>query len=243
MNPAVQKDGENNTLKNIFTTLYHSVKDLYQDDGPLWAAAIAYYSLLSIFPLLLAAASIASFFVDPKWAVDQATRLLGSYLPQGGGQIAGIIKNAIDARGNASIISLVLLLWSGSRVFGVLTRAINIAFGIEDNYSFIKSIAAALLMAVTIGLLFLVALVSRYLIQFLDRQLAWFPSAQDLFVQVGLLAVSGLLLLVVFFLIYRYTPRNDVDKRAAFFGALPGNGALFSRAAIIPQLFGNLHQL
>jgi membrane protein len=220
MDQAVRNTENNSGIKQVFSILYQSIKDLIRDDGPQWAAAIAYYSLLSIFPLLLAAASIASFFVNPTWAIDQASRLLGSYLPKGGAQIADIIKSAFDARGSVSIISLMLLLWSGSRVFGVLTKAINIAFDAEKHYSFLKRIAVELIMAVTIGMLFLVALISRSLILFLGQQLAWFPSGQNLFFRIGLLVVPGLLLLVVFFLIYRYTPRYEVNKWAAFYGAL-----------------------
>ncbi|HEX6385278.1 MAG TPA: hypothetical protein VF177_11460 [Anaerolineae bacterium] len=40
--------------------LVQSARDLFRDDGPQWAAAIAYYALLSSFPLALAIVAIAT---------------------------------------------------------------------------------------------------------------------------------------------------------------------------------------
>ena len=68
-------------LRLFWRLLMLAAKAFFNDDGPAWSAAIAYYSLLSLFPLLLAAGSIASYFVDPKWAVLKATELLGDFLP------------------------------------------------------------------------------------------------------------------------------------------------------------------
>lgn len=69
-------------LRRIGVTFYLAAKDFFIDSGPQWAAAVAYYTLLSLFPLLLAVVSVAAFFVDPQWAVDQITSLLGQALPQ-----------------------------------------------------------------------------------------------------------------------------------------------------------------
>jgi len=52
---------------------------------------------LSLFPLLLAAVSMAAYFVEPTWAIDQATRLMGGFLPGGETQIAEIIRAVFEA--------------------------------------------------------------------------------------------------------------------------------------------------
>jgi uncharacterized BrkB/YihY/UPF0761 family membrane protein len=63
--------------------IYQTTKDFFTDSGPLWAAAIAFYSLLSAFPLMLGAIVIGSYFVDTAEAVGWATRLLSTFLPLG----------------------------------------------------------------------------------------------------------------------------------------------------------------
>jgi uncharacterized BrkB/YihY/UPF0761 family membrane protein len=53
----------NFSFKRIGQLFFLSGKDFFIDNGPQWAAAIAYYSLLSLFPLLLAITSIGAYFV------------------------------------------------------------------------------------------------------------------------------------------------------------------------------------
>jgi hypothetical protein len=54
----------------------------------------------------------AAYFIDPQWAVDQATQLLGQFLPRGEGQIKQIVDNAIAIRGTVGFLSILSLPWS-----------------------------------------------------------------------------------------------------------------------------------
>ena len=67
-------------LERTGQVLVQTFKHFTKDNGPQWAAAIAYYSLLSIFPLLLGAVTIAAYFVDRQWALEQGS-LLSSFNP------------------------------------------------------------------------------------------------------------------------------------------------------------------
>jgi membrane protein len=207
-------------IKGLGKVLVHAVKDFFHDSGPQWAAAIAYYSLLSTFPLLLAIASIAAFFVDPQWAVEQATNLLNRFLPTGGNQIESTVQEAIEARGRVSFLSIAFLLWAGSRVFGTVTKVLNIAYDTDETYSFLKRTLVELIILLTIGVLFVIALSSRFLINLLSAKLEFLPPGQNLLFQIALQAVPALLLIIAFFLLYRYVPNCWVDWRAA----LPGAG-------------------
>src|SRR5690606_15284174 len=130
--------------------LVQSAKDLGRDNGQYWAASIAYYGLVSAFPFLLAAVSIASFFVDEGWATRQATDLLGEFIPEGESFVEGVLDDVVRARGTAGFASVLLLLWSGSRVFGSLTAALNIAFDVDDLYGFWKRRLIELVMTLSI---------------------------------------------------------------------------------------------
>lgn len=46
-------------------------RDLWAANALEWAAAVAFYAMLSLFPLLLAGAVIASTVVDPAWATER----------------------------------------------------------------------------------------------------------------------------------------------------------------------------
>jgi membrane protein len=199
-------------------TLFQAVKDFMHDSGPQWAAAIAYYSLLSAFPLLLAIASIAAFFVDPQWAIEQATSFLDEFLPQGAGQVESVVQGAIEARGSVSVLSILSLLWTGSRVFGVVTKALNIAFDVEETYSFFKRILVELAMLLTVGLLFILALSSGPILGLLASVIQVLP-AEGFIYQLITEIIPAVLLLLAFFLTYRFIPRRNVDWRAALLGA------------------------
>lgn len=198
--------------------LWWALTDFVEDNGPQWAAALAYYALLSVFPLLLAALSIATFFVDPDFAADQATSVLGSFLPTGQEQIRSIVESVFEARGGVSLIALALLLWTGSRVFGVATQALNIAFDADESYGFVKRTALQFAMAATLGLLLIAALASRWAIGFawgrlgLEDELGWLLTALQWL-------IPGALLVVTLFLAYRWVPRTRVNNSAALVGA------------------------
>ncbi len=200
--------------------LVQSIKDLVTDSGPQRAAAIAYYSLLSTFPLLLAAVSLAAYFVDPNQAVDQVTRLLGEFLPEGEAQIATTVKEAVEASGQVSLLSLAALLWTGSRVFGVLTRALNVAFDVDEHYGFFRRLLIEAVMMLTIGVVFVLALASGLLVDLLWRALQVLPAGRGLVFELVPEATRVALLLVAFFLIYRFVPRGRRDSRAALVGAV-----------------------
>jgi membrane protein len=85
-------------LSQVGVILTHSIKHFVKDNGPQWAAAIAYYSLLSIFPLLLAAIAIAAYFVDPDWAIEQGTEILKDFLPSGTQFLREIVQDILQAR-------------------------------------------------------------------------------------------------------------------------------------------------
>jgi membrane protein len=204
-------------LPNLF---WWAIQDFTQDNGPQWAAAVAYYALVSIFPLALAALAIASLFVNPDWAVNQATSVLGSFLPTGQDKVREVVRGAFEARGGIGVFSVLLLLWTGSRVFGVATQALNIAFDADEKYGFVKRTLVQFGMAASLGLLFIVALSSRFVINLLWSSTGGQAGALYILRQVLLWAVPGLLLLLALYLAYRLVPRRNVSGQSALTGAL-----------------------
>lgn len=206
--------------RRFVPVLVQSVKDTLTDHGPQWAAAVAYYALLSAFPLLLAAASVAAYVVDPAWAVERITATLGEFVPRGEGRVERIVDQAIAARGTAGLLSLATLLWSGTRVFGSLTQALNIAFDADESYGFFTRILVEIVMLLTLGVVLIVALSSTFLIGLLSDALAVLPSRGDLVLRLVQGALQTLLMVVAFFLIYQFVPRGRQDRRASATGSI-----------------------
>lgn len=209
-----------NRLQKIGSILGQSLKHYVKDNGPQWAAAIAYYSLLSIFPLLLAAIAIAAYFVDRQWAIEQGSQLIHGLVPSGTQFLREVVEEIMQARGEVGILSILVLLWSGSRVFGVITKALNIAYHVSEPYSFLRRTLIEMLMTLTIGILFLLAVGSRLTIGFVQTFVPVPALQQDVLYQILGHAVPAALLLLSLFLTYQYVPRRRVEWWAALIGAI-----------------------
>jgi membrane protein len=226
-------------LRRIGQTVYQAGRDLVIDNGFQWAAALAYYSLLSLFPLLLATVSIAAFFVEPEWAANQITRLLGEFLPEGEEQIEEIVTGAMEMRGQATILSILTLLWSGTRVFGALTIALNLAYDVDDHYPFYKRHLIELVMTLTIGAVFVLALASNYFFDVLWDALQFLPADPGPIFSAIRFLIPAVLLFGAYFLIYRFVPRCDQSWKAAATGALV---ATLMFGAARPLFFGYVQE-
>lgn len=100
------------------------------------AAALAYYTLFSLFPLLLVLLSVIGFLLDAGWSValdmrsylEEATNEL---LPQAGELVSGAIESVRRARGTSGLIGILVLLWSASNVFNHLHIALDQIWGVN----------------------------------------------------------------------------------------------------------------
>ncbi len=194
-------------------------RDFVIDNGMHWSASIAFYCLLSIFPLALAGVAIAAWFVDPAWATRKASDILGELMLRGD-TLRDIIDQAIALRGQTSVLSIVLLVVAGSRVFAVLIRALNIAFDADEVYGFLKRLLVELGMLLTIGLFFIGALVSDLAIPVVGHLFRPIPHGKTLALQAIGWVLPALLLLGGFFALYKFVPRERCNWQGALLGAL-----------------------
>jgi membrane protein len=201
-------------------TPWRVYRNFTHDNGFQWAAAIAYYGLLSVFPLVLLVISLAAFVVDPQWAVDKASEMLEALVPAQTLQIEELIDGAIQLRARATAISLLFLLFTGSQVFSIVTQALNVAYDVGNHYPWWKRHLMRMGQAIIIGTLFVVGLAARLLLDLLWGQLAVMQGQAELLRQVVRWVLPAVLLALAFFLTYRYVPRRDVSHRAALTGAV-----------------------
>ena len=199
--------------------LVQTGKDALVDNTPEWAAAIAFYGLLSLFPLLVAVVSLTAHFVEPEWAIQTATGFVGDYLPRGREFVRTTVEEAIQARGPAGLFSTLLLLWSGSRVFGTLTKALNIVYDVDAPYGLGKRLLLELAMTLTFGVLFVLSVSSGLLLDLLRNSIPFLPRQRDFLFQAIRWSLPTLLLFLTFFLVYRFVPRGRRHTQAALVGA------------------------
>jgi membrane protein len=196
--------------------------EFYNSDNLTFAASIAYYSLLSLFPfslLVLSALSRISVGSTGATFLQLVTRAMPArveFLQQ----IELLAPRALELGAAGTLV----MLWASMGVFGALTSAVNHAWGVEKPPSFFRHKLIAFVMLMTAGALLVVSLVLVSAIQVADTH--WFghivsryPLAAEVRGFMVRNAVTPMFMLVVG-LIYYYAPNAKVRLRDVWVGAL-----------------------
>src|SRR5215207_1227688 len=124
----------------LFRVLESTVRGFQKDRLTSHAAAMTYYGLFSLFPLLLLFMSLAGLALQSnESAREQILTLVVGLLPQGQEQLRSVIAGVIDAKGVAAGIGILTLLWSALGWFTVIDNNVNQIWGVDKPRSFIKS--------------------------------------------------------------------------------------------------------
>ncbi len=129
-----------------------------EDGGGNLAASLTYFAFLSIFPLLLVAASVIGFVLadDPTGQVELANKLARS-IPGLGSILADNVKALVDSRNAAGIVGLVGALWSGTALARAASFALSRVSRKPEKGNFIQTQLWAIGSTLGLGLLALVA--------------------------------------------------------------------------------------
>lgn len=198
------------------------VVEFYKSENLTFAASIAYYALLSIFPFsLLVLAVLGRLAMSESGAtlLDLITRAMPArveFLEQ----IGQLGSRAVQL----GVFGTLVVLWAAMGVFGALTSAVNHAWGVEQPRGFWHHKLFTLLMLLVAGLLMVVALVIISAAQVAET--GWFSTLASRWPLVGWVravvvrnAPTPLFMLVVG-LIYYYAPNAKVRVRDVWVGAL-----------------------
>lgn len=145
--------------RDILLRLRQDVKD---DQVPLVAAGVAFYSMLALFPAMIAAISVYGLVVGPETAAGHAKQLIGIMPQEAADLISGQLDSFARSRGrNLSIglvVSVLVALWSASSGMKALMTGVNIAYGERETRGLVKLRGLALLLTVGAIIVFALAL-------------------------------------------------------------------------------------
>lgn len=158
----------NNATNGLLRLLVRGI-DRFIDYGPHEAAALSYYALFSLFPLMLLLIVIMTFFIDTESASAQIGDIVTLFFP---GQTSNILQDAIQAaveqRGGVSIFAVIVLGWSSANLFGNLEKVLAIAFGVQKRRRIYQRRFIGLIMIIAFGVFLLASIVTNLLFSFLD---------------------------------------------------------------------------
>jgi membrane protein len=200
----------------------------WRDDVPRLGAALSYYTVFSLAPVLIVSVAIAGLVFGTDVASEQIIHQLGGLMgPEGASVVSTLIERAAlkeDASWVATVIGVVTILIGASGAFGELKHALNRIWEVEAPpsggvLSFLRTRLASFSMVLAIGFLLLVSLVISAGISALDELTGSAGDAlQPLFSVLNTVISLGVVT-VLFALIFRVLPDRRVEWRDIWPGA------------------------
>jgi membrane protein len=137
-----------------------TIREFSSDQCTDIAAALTYYSVLSLFPGLIAVFSLLGVFGQGKAASDAVLGIIEQVAP---GDTADALRGPIEqmasspAAGFALVSGIVLAVWSASGYVGAFSRAMNRIYEIEEGRPFWKLKPVQLLVTIIAIVLLVIA--------------------------------------------------------------------------------------
>ena len=218
-------------LRRLRVLVYRSVKAFVDDGCSQRAAAISYYVLFSIFPLVIFSVGIMGLVLkDTKLQNDLVNNIMDN-IPlsqdKGRNDVTQALQNVAHTRSGAiGIIGLIGLAWSGSSMFGVVRSALNNAFHGQANRPLVMGKLIDLGLVLAFAPFFVGSVVATSALRYAQTRSESLPVLSHLADELGTgWAIAAIVLpilisCVAFFLLYWLIPSRRVKARYVLPGAL-----------------------
>jgi membrane protein len=215
-------------IKKFGHLLKESLSGFIADNGLKLSAALSYYTIFALPPLLIIIVSLCGIFFGDK-AVNgeifsQINGLVGNSAAL---QIQEIIKNVKLSTSNTFVatIGVIILIIGASGVFAEIQDSINIIWGIKakPKHGFIKFVVNRLMtfsMIASVGFLLLVGLIINSLLVLLNKNLiTYFPKDTIYLFYIINTLIVFVIITILFTLIFKTLPDGKVALRDCIIGA------------------------
>ena len=215
-------------LKEGFAILKQAASDWLEDDAPTLGAALAYYTVFSLAPLLIIAIAIAAFVLGQEAAQGQIFDQLRGLLGEASGKaIQDMVQsaNAKPATGVvATVIGVVTLLFGASGVFGQLQTSLNMIWEVQPKpgrgfMGIVRDRILSFGFIVVIGFLLLVSLLLTAAIALFAEWFGGMFPGMEAFAQVLNSILSLALVTLLFAMIFKFLPDAKVAWHDVWVGS------------------------
>jgi membrane protein len=218
-------------LRRLRILVYRSIKGYFDDGCSHRAAAIAYYVLFSIFPLVIFSVGVFGLVLqDAKLQADLVDRIMDS-LPlsqeEGRDDVTEALEAvASDRSGAIGIIGLLALAWSGSAMFGVVRSSLNFVLDVQTPRPILLQKLLDLGFVVAVAPFFLGSIIATAALRFAQRTSEDLDFLDDLAHGMGAawwLASATLPIVIsclAFFLVYWLVPARRIKAMYVVAGAV-----------------------
>lgn len=199
-----------------------------KDNAFSLGAALAYYTVFSIAPILFILIAITSFFFGEEAAQGSIDDEMGALMGQEAAvQLQDLIAN-VHATGDtiwATVIGIATLLFGATGVFNELKNSLNRIWELKEKpqssvWNFIQTRLLSFSVLIGMAFVLLVSLALNAVVLGMGNKLAeLIPGLGEVAIQILSFSLSFLATVLVFALLYRFLPDARVAWRDVFVGA------------------------
>jgi membrane protein len=231
-------------LTSIVSLLKPALWQWYNHNAFEMAAALAYYTLVSLAPLIIILIAIVGPFFGTAATENYIVGAIAGIAGEESARAVQAIVHNANQQGNgalASVIGVVLLLLGAGAVVGQLQQSLNVIFGVTpkpdiDWWAFLRARFFSYAMLLAIGFLLMVSLIITTVLSAITKYFGYLlPSLAAIWPAVDLVS-SFALVTLLFALIYKILPDVHIAWRDALLGAAL-TSFLFSVGKLIIGLY------
>ncbi len=232
------------TLRKYFQYFNKSVHEFIDDDCPTMAAALAYYTILSLPAILLILVAVVGI-VFGRAAVEGRIQqeIQGAVGPGAAAQVQTMIQRQ-SQNTSGTVLGLTFgglaLLFSATTAFAQLQNSLNKAWDVQlvaegGVKSFLRKRLWSFLMLIGIGVLLLASLAISAILPALGEAVGFLPFSGTL-LQALYFVISLAVIVVLFAAIFKVLPDTEIAWRDVWVGAIT-TGILFVIARFLIGLY------
>jgi membrane protein len=213
-------------LKALWAVVKDAGQQWLNDKAPRLGAALAYYTVFSLAPLLVIIIALVGLVFGQEAAQGQiSAQMTGLVGPEGGKAIEAMVKSASEPRNGilGTVLGLIMLVFGATGVFGQLQDALDTIWDVKPKagrglWGIIRDRVLSFSMVLGIAFLLLMSLVVSAALTATMSLFGDFKSGiigQVITTAIDLTVVTGL-----FAMIYRFLPDAKIAWKDVWFGAI-----------------------
>lgn len=215
-------------LQQIWDLTQSSVNAWIDDFAPSMGAAISYYTLFSLAPMLIISIAVAGFFFGAEAARGEIFgQLQGLVGEEGAAAIQGLLKSANDPTDGviATLLGLVALVVGSTTVFAELQSDLDriwrspVEKGGHGLWFLIRTRLLSFGMVLGMGFIILVSLIMSAVLAALGKWWGGYFGGWETLLEVFNFVFSFTLITASFAAIYKFMPRVKIAWRDVWIGA------------------------
>jgi membrane protein len=214
--------------KEIFAILKETASDWMEDQAPTLGAALAYYTVFSLAPLLIIAIAIAGLVFGQEAAQGQIFEQLRGLLGEASAKaMQDMVQNANEKPATglvATLIGVVMLLFGASGVFGQLQTSLNAIWGVEPKpgrgiLGLVQDRILSFGFILVVGFLLLVSLLLTAAIALVAQWFGGMLPGMETLAQILNFVLSLAVITLLFAMIFKFLPDAKIAWHDVWIGA------------------------